>query len=150
MPQGIGKGELDAYFALVVAGDLVQRAITSQLAEHQLTPVQFSILTQLLEAPDGIRMRDLASALVHSRSGLTYQVTQLEKAGLVSRVASADDERGVLAVLTDAGERRVRAAFPGHVSLVRENLFDLLPPGGADSLREVLDPVISKLRADRG
>lgn len=149
MPQGLAKGELDAYFALVVAGDLVQRAITSQLAEHQLTPVQFSILAQLLDAPDGIRMRDLASALVHSRSGLTYQVSQLEKAGLVSRVASADDERGVLAVLTDAGEKRVREAFPGHVGLIRENLFDLLPSGGADSLRDLLDPVISKLRAGR-
>lgn len=150
MAQELEKEELDAYFALVVAGDLVQRAITSQLAEHGLTPVQFSILAQLLEQPDGVRMRDLASALVHSRSGLTYQVTQLEKAGLVSRVASADDERGVLAVLTAAGKKRVRGAFPGHVALVRESLFDLLPPDGAASLRELLEPVISKLRADRG
>ena len=149
MAQDLDPEELDAYFALVVAGDLVQRAITSQLGEHGLTPVQFSILAQLLDAPDGVRMRDLASALVHSRSGLTYQVTQLEKAGLVERVASADDERGVLAVLTDAGRTRVTAAFPGHLSLIRESLFDLLPKNGAAELRALLNPVIAKLRADR-
>lgn len=149
MPKELDKGEFDAYFALVAAGDLVQRAITSQLAEHGLTPVQFSILAQLLENPDGSRMRDLASALVHSRSGLTYQVSQLEKSGLVGRVASVDDERGVIAVLTAAGKKRVRAAFPGHVSLIRENLFDLLPAGGATTLRNLLAPVVAQLRADR-
>jgi DNA-binding MarR family transcriptional regulator len=149
MARELDEEELDAYFALVVAGDLVQRAITSQLAEHGLTPVQFSILAQLLQQRDGIRMRDLASALVHSRSGLTYQVTQLEKAGLVERVASPHDERGVMAKLTDAGAKRVRQAFPGHVGLVRENLFDLLPDNGAAALRELLHPVITKLRDER-
>jgi len=146
MHTELDQGELDAYFALVVAGDLVQRAITAQLAEHDLTPVKFSILAQLLDHPDGVRMRDLASALVHSRSGLTYQVTQLETAGLVTRVASDGDERGVLAVLTDAGQERVRGAFPGHVSLIRANLFDLLPTGGAEELSELLQPVIDRLR----
>ncbi|MFU8947518.1 MarR family winged helix-turn-helix transcriptional regulator [Mycetocola zhadangensis] len=131
----------------MVAGDLVQRAITAQLAEHGLTPVQFSILAQLLDAPEGIRMRDLASALVHSRSGLTYQVTQLEKAGLVERIASSGDSRGILATLTNEGRKRVGGAFPGHVSLVRESLFDHLPPNGATELRNLLTPVISKLRA---
>ena len=146
MSHDLDARELDAYFALVVAGDLVQRALTAQLAEHDLTPVKFSILAQLLENPEGVRMRDLASALVHSRSGLTYQVAQLEAAGLVERLASDEDERGVVAMLTPAGASRVRQAFPGHVSLIRANLFDLLPAGGADTLREILTPVIAKLR----
>lgn len=147
MREELDRTELDAYFALVVAADLVQRALTAQLAEHGLTPVKFTILSQLLEAPDGIRMRELASQLVHSRSGLTYQVTQLERAGLVRRIASSEDERGVLAVLTDAGAERVRQAFPGHLALVRAVFFDSLPEGGAAALRELLEPVVHGLRA---
>jgi DNA-binding MarR family transcriptional regulator len=146
MDQKLNEGELGAYFALVTAGDLVQRAVAAQLAEHGLTPLQFSILARLLDEPGGVRMRDLASTLVHSRSGLTYQVTQLEKARLVARRASVDDERGVLAVLTDHGRDLVQKAFPGHVSLVRESLLDLLPPGGADLLGRLLEPVTAKLR----
>ncbi len=144
--EQLDAAELAAYRALATAGDLIQRVITDQLAEHGLTPLQFSILARLREAPDGLRMRDLADDLVHSRSGLTYQITRLEKAGLVVRAASAGDDRGVLAVLTDDGRARVQAAFPGHVQLVRENFLDLLGPGGADTLRGLLEPVAEKLR----
>jgi DNA-binding MarR family transcriptional regulator len=143
----LDRDELDAYFALVAAGDLVQRALTAQFAEHDLTPVKFGILAQLLDAPGGVRMRELASELVHSRSGLSYQVAQLEREGLVDRIASPGDERGVLAVITQAGAARVRRAFPGHLALVRANFLDLLPEGGAATLRDLLAPVVSGLRA---
>ena len=47
-------------------------------------------------------MSDLADVIIVSRSGLTYQVTQLEQAGLVRRAKSPSDDRGVLAILTPA------------------------------------------------
>lgn len=144
--DAVDRTELEAYLALATAGDLIQRAIDAQLAEHGLTHLQFAILSSLSEAPEGIRMRDLADQLVHSRSGLTYQITQLEKAGLVARVSSAGDDRGVLAILTDAGGDRLQSAFPGLMRVVRENFIDLLGPGGVDTLRELLAPVAAKLR----
>jgi DNA-binding MarR family transcriptional regulator len=142
----LDEHELGAYFALVAAGDLIQRAVSVQLGEHGLTPLQFSILANLLEAPDGLRMSDLAETLVISRSGLTYQITQLEKAGFVERTTFAGDDRGVVAVLTEAGRARVLETFPGHVGLVRENFLDLLEPGEAEVLRASLGRVVTKLR----
>lgn len=149
MSDKLDTEELSAYFALVVAGDLVQHALSSQLAEHGLTPVKFSILASLSDAPDGVRMRELASALVHSRSGLTYQVAQLERQGLVSRSAADDDDRGVVARITADGTTLLQAAFPGHLELVRAKFLDLLPRGGAEKLRRLLEPVVDGLRADK-
>jgi DNA-binding MarR family transcriptional regulator len=130
----------------VAAGDLVQRAVTSQLAEHGLTPLQFSVLATLLDAEDGLRMSDLANALVASRSGMTYQVTQLERVGYVERASSPADSRGIVARLTPAGRTQVGETFPGHISLVRENFIDLLTPSEVDILRATLEKVVSHLR----
>lgn len=59
---------------------------------------------------------------------MTYQVTQLEKAGLVARDSCPTDVRVVYAVLTDAGRRKLEEAAPGHVALVRKLLIDVLTP----------------------
>lgn len=146
MATELNQDELGAYFALVAAGDLVQRAVTSQLAEHGLTPLQFSILATLLETTDGFRMSDLADALVVSRSGLTYQVSRLEKMGLVERESIAADNRGVVAVLSSAGRDRVLETFPGHVGEVRENFLDALSPAEIAALRATLEKVVGHLR----
>ena len=146
MIDALEEDELGAYLALVTAGDLIQRAVAAQLGEHGLSPLQFSVLARLLDAPGGLRMSELAEMLVVSRSGLTYQVTQLEKAGLVERASSPDDDRGVVAMLTSAGRDRVLGAFPGHVALVRANFLDLLQPGEADVIRVTLERVVASLR----
>ncbi|MGR7002244.1 MarR family winged helix-turn-helix transcriptional regulator [Yinghuangia aomiensis] len=46
------------------------------------------------------------------KSGLTYQVGQLEKLGLVARRGCPTDDRSVFAVLTDAGRERLGSAAP--------------------------------------
>ncbi|PRZ41179.1 DNA-binding MarR family transcriptional regulator [Antricoccus suffuscus] len=146
MAAELTRGELDAYFALVTAGDLVQRAVSAQFSEHGLTPLQFAVLARLLDAPDGLRMSDLADTLVVSRSGLTYQVTQLEKAGFVARKSSPSDSRGVVARLTSSGRDRVLETFPGHVELVRKKFLDLLSPKEITTIRTTLEKVVAGLR----
>lgn len=146
MKETLERGELDAYFALVTAGDLVQRAVSAQFSSHGLTPLQFSILARLLDAGDGLRMSDLADALVVSRSGLTYQICQLEKAGFVTRESSASDNRGIVAQLSPAGRERVLETFPGHVKLVREKFIDLLSPHEVATIRTTLEKVVAGLR----
>jgi DNA-binding MarR family transcriptional regulator len=147
MAQPLDDDELGAYIALVAAGDLMQRSVAEQLAEHELSTLQFSILATLLAHPEGLRMRDLAERMVVSRSGLTYQITQLESRGLVSRSASSDDDRGVEVQLAEPGRRRVVAAFPGHVELVRGVFLDVVEPGQIVPLRATLEQVVEKLRA---
>ena len=121
MAAGISGEEFRAYAALIASSTLLQRAVERNLREQAgLTQVQFEILMNLSNAGDsGIRMAQLADALIVSRSGLSYQVAQLESRGWINRERYADDERGVVARITPAGERVRRRVFAGHVDIVR-------------------------------
>jgi DNA-binding MarR family transcriptional regulator len=139
----LDEDEMRAWQSFLAAGALVDRRVDQQLKDAVgLSHPQYEILVRLAAAPDGeLRMTELADTLLTSKSGLTYQVTQLEKAGLVARRSCPSDVRGVLAMLTEAGRRKLEQAAPGHVALVRELLIDVLTPGQlaviADALGEV-------------
>jgi DNA-binding MarR family transcriptional regulator len=138
-----------AWRGFVAASNLIARRLERQLKEDAgLSHTQYEILVQLSAAPDGaLRMTDLADRLVTSKSGLTYQVTQLAQAGLVSRRSCPSDVRGVLAELTDDGRRVLREAAPGHVATVREVLIDVLSRDQLAVLAESLGTVSDRLRA---
>jgi DNA-binding MarR family transcriptional regulator len=148
MPAGISAEEFRAYAALLAASTLLQRAVDRNLREQaDLTQVQFEILMNLSNAGDtGIRMAHLADALIVSRSGLSYQVAQLETRGWITRQRSDDDERGVVARITPAGERIRRRVFPGHVDIVRSAFLDAVEPAELETLTSVLDRVVGRLR----
>jgi DNA-binding MarR family transcriptional regulator len=92
-------------------------------------------------------MTDLAHARYTSKSGLTYQITQLEKAGLVRRASSPADVRGIVAVLTDAGRQRLAQAAPGHVAAVRALLIDVLTGPQLAAMADALGEVARRLGA---
>lgn len=129
---------MTAWMTFLRAGVLLNRRIDHQLKEDSgLSHVQYAVLARLADEPTGeLRMSALAGILNTSKSGLTYQITQLEKAGLVRRGASPGDVRGVVAALTGAGRLRLARAAPGHVAAVRELLIDVLT---ADQLAAVAD-----------
>ena len=71
-------------------------------------------------------MTDLADEVVYSRSGLTYQAGLLEKAGLVARARRPTTTAASRVTITDAGRARLARALPGHVEVLREQLFATL------------------------
>jgi DNA-binding MarR family transcriptional regulator len=139
---------LGAYFALIEVSSLVRHAVEQQLRDAgDLSYVQFQLLATLGDAPTGSRrMTDLADGVVYSRSGLTYQVGLLERAGLVTRSPSEEDERGITVTITAAGQRVLAAVFPGHVGLLRQLVFDSLGPDDVDDLAHVLTKVRDHMR----
>ena len=142
-PRWLSAEEMRAWQAFLAAAALLDRSLDQQLKEEaDLSHPQYEILVRLAGAPHGeLRMTELADTLLTSKSGLTYQVTQLEKAGLVERRSCPSDVRGVLAVLTEAGRRRLEQAAPGHVTLVRELLIDVLTPDQLATLADALGEV---------
>lgn len=147
-PRWLDVDEMAAWNAFVEAGNLVNRRVEQQLREQAgLSHPQYEILVRLSAAPEGeIRMSELAQLVVTSKSGLTYQVTQLEKAGLVGRRTCETDDRGVIASLTEAGRRKLEETAPGHVELVREHLIDVLDRDQLRALTDALGVVSRKLR----
>jgi len=92
-------------------------------------------------------MTELADEVVYSRSGLTYQAGQMEKAGWVERGPSPEDDRGVTVTITDAGRERLAQALPGHVEVLRELLFATLTDHDVSALAALLEPVLDHMRA---
>ena len=128
---------------------MLQHAVERHLrVDGGISYVQFEILTRLSGSPAGEqRMTDLADGVVYSRSGLTYQVDQLEQAGLIRRAPSAEDERSVNVSITAAGRALVRRLLPGHVQLVRRMLLDHLHRRDIATLTRVLGRVRDRLRS---
>ncbi|HEX7760094.1 MAG TPA: MarR family transcriptional regulator [Caulobacteraceae bacterium] len=140
----------EAYFALLEAGNLLFAAVDQQLRrDGEISHAQFEILTKLRAHPDGLRMSDLANVLVVSRSGLTYQVTQLEKRGLLQRGSAPGDDRVVVVRVTPAAEGLIDHLEPGHVQLVRQAFSAVTDRRDFETLARILGQLSQTLRATR-
>ena len=138
--------EMRTWRAFVSAAALVDRRLDQQLKESVgISHLQYGILAQLSDRCDHeMRMTELAGSVLNSKSGLTYQISQLEKAGLVRRRSCTSDERAVYAVLTPAGKALLERAAPSHVALVRELVIDVLTPEQRKAIAEGLGEVASR------
>ena len=140
--------ELGAYFVLMEAVSLLQHQVEQQLhAEGDLSYVQFQLLARLAHAHGPLTMTQLADGVVYSRSGLTYQAGLLEKAGLITRAPSPDDERATLVTITGDGLALVGRVLPGHVQVIRRLLFDPLSGDDLRHLGDIMTRVRDHMRA---
>lgn len=136
MPERFDEAELRAWRGFLETHARLVRELDEELrAAHDLPLSTYDVLTTLESAPDRrLRMRDLADAVLLSRSGLTRLVDRLERTGLVAREECADDARGAFALLTDRGLETLRRARPTHQAGVRRRFLDRLEPGEHDVL----------------
>jgi DNA-binding MarR family transcriptional regulator len=114
-------------------------ALARQLQRDAGMPhAYYEILVALSEAPDRtLRMSELAGIRGSSRSRLSHAIARLEETGWVRRRGCPTDKRGSYAMLTDKGFAVLEAAAPGHVTEVREKLFDQLTPEQVAQLGEI-------------
>ncbi|MBT2228898.1 MarR family transcriptional regulator [Nonomuraea sp. NEAU-A123] len=147
-PRWLDETEMAAWRAFLSTSHLLERRIEEQLkATAGLTHPQYEILVRLADAPGRqMRMTELARGVVVSKSALTYQIGQLERAGLVERTTCPSDERGVLAVLTEAGVSCLERVAPGHLEVVRAYLIDRLTRGELEAMTTAMCKTEQALR----
>ncbi len=146
-PRWLSAPEMRAWLAFWGATRLVDDALDRDLEEQSgLSHGDYQILAMLSAVPEHrLRMSTLAEVVLVSRSRLTYQVTQLEQAGLVRREECLTDRRGAVAVLTERGYEVLRTAAPGHVASVRRVFFDALTPEQVAVLGDALTTIVGRL-----
>jgi DNA-binding MarR family transcriptional regulator len=128
---------------------LVDDALRRGLEEHGMSHPEYEILVRLSEAPGhSLRMSELASSVVNSRSRLTHTVGRLERAGWAVRRPVAGDRRGVLCQLTEKGYAALEQAAHTHVEGVRCSLLDPMTRDEFLALGESLGKVADKLDPD--
>ena len=137
--------------AWLTVAELLPRVLDAQLQRDAgISHAAYVVLAMLSESPQSSRrMSDLARRANQSQSRLSHTVARLEERGWVRRERSAEDGRGNVAVLTDAGWDIVRKVAPGHVDAVREAMFAPLDPDQARALGEALEAVQERLDPDR-
>jgi DNA-binding MarR family transcriptional regulator len=139
-PVGLSAVEMGAWRGFLNAHAHVIRRLEAELESEQSMPLaNYDVLVQLAEAPDhALRMSELATSVLLSRSGLTRLVDRLEREGLVSRRACPDDARGTLAVLSPAGMARLQQAWVTHLRGVREHVVSRFTEQELATLGELL------------
>jgi DNA-binding MarR family transcriptional regulator len=130
----LSQGRQDAWLGFLRAHGEITRTIDDELqARAGLTLGEFDVLVQLSAAPDeGMRMTELARAVVLSPSGLTRRVASLEREGLVERVAV--NARVVRSRLTKAGRAALARGAPVNLELVQSLFLAHLSDAEADAL----------------
>ena len=115
--------------------DLVAVYRTFDLAEGE-----FDVLATLRRAgvPFERTPGELAATTMVTTGAMTKRLDRLETRGLVSRRQSADDGRGRVIALTDAGRELIDRAFTAHVANERRLLDDGLSTTDAAALERLL------------
>ncbi|WTL51535.1 MarR family transcriptional regulator [Nocardia sp. NBC_01499] len=138
-PRWLTPAQQRAWRAYMDGHQRLMTALNRQLQrDSDLSVAEYRILVLLSEAPGrALRMSELADGVLSSRSRLTHQIRRLEAERMVRRNTCLEDGRGVLAELTEEGQRRLEAAAPGHVEAVRRDFVDLLTAHQLEVIAEV-------------
>jgi DNA-binding MarR family transcriptional regulator len=144
MDTQLEQSRLAAWRSFLTAHVVLINQIERELVEAGVVPLSwYDVLFALYEAPgQRLRMNELASAIVLSRSGLTRLVDRLEAEGLLKREQSASDRRGAFAVLTEKGVEAMREAWPVYAKGINEYFARFL----SDEEARVVTEVFSRMR----
>ena len=148
-PRWLNPAEMKAWRSYIIASRRLLEALDNDLEGHDLSIPDYEILAQLSDAPDRrLRMSELASITLLSRSRLSHRITVMEKAGWVKREACPTDKRGYFAVMTAKGWRAIVAAAPEHVASVRSRFLDHLSTEDQKVLSEIFLRVEASFRSE--
>jgi DNA-binding MarR family transcriptional regulator len=147
----LSDAEQCAWRTYLESGKLLMHQLEKDLQPFGLTNNDYEILVNLSESADKrLRMSDLATATLQSKSRLSHQITRMENAGLVRRENCESDRRGLYAVLTEEGDKVMQQVAPHHVASVRRHFLDTMSTDQLLQLRASLTPMTEGLRGRRG
>jgi DNA-binding MarR family transcriptional regulator len=136
--------ELAAWHGMLTAHATLIRELDQRLRAVQgLGVSEFDVLITLFNAAErGVRMTDLAKAIMLSPAGLTHMVTRLERDRLVERAVDPADRRSFLVRLTPAGRARLDSARVTHNAVIRARFTAKLTAGQLQQLTRIWDALL--------
>ena len=130
---------LNAFVALIRAGESVLKGIAPALEEAGLTISQFGTL-EALRFVGPLTQRELGEKLLRSGGNMTMVIDNLEKQGWVKRERGEEDRRCFRVSLTVQGKKVIDAAFARHLKLLLKQ-FSILVPTELEELRALCKAV---------
>jgi DNA-binding MarR family transcriptional regulator len=142
LPNAAGLKAWDAF--LRAHATLIRRLELDLTQATGLALADFDVLAQLARAGGELRMTDLATRALVSRSGMTRRVARLVEEGLVQRANAASDGRGVVVALTDTGLARLAETAPLHLRGISELFVARLDGEELATLEKALNKVTAE------
>jgi DNA-binding MarR family transcriptional regulator len=133
-----------AWAALLRAHAAVVSIIERELqAERHLSLAWYDVLLSLANAPEpGLRMQDLAEAVVLSRTRVSRVVDEMEAAGLVLRRPNPADGRSTIVVITRLGRGAFRRAASVYLRGIEAHFSSLISADELRCVRAALEKVV--------
>jgi DNA-binding MarR family transcriptional regulator len=151
MTRWLDDDELRAWLRLAGVMLKLAPALDSQLQrDSDLTHFDYLCLAMLSETEERtLPMSELAARTNASLSRLSHVISKLEKREWVRRAPSPTSRRVTLVSLTEPGWEVLVAAAPGHVSTVRQLVFDDLGPEDVAALERIAGSIVGNIEASR-
>ncbi len=128
---------------LLRARESVMAWFRPHLREHGLTDHQWRVLRALAEA-DVLEMQELSELCEVQPPSLSRIMPKLVEQKLIQRKNDPDDQRRILAKLTDAGRRLVETVSEGSAEIYQA-LLETVGPDRLNDLQSGLDELIATL-----
>ena len=127
---------------------LVQPKLADTFAEFGLNIWEFDVLATLRRSgkPYCLAPTELFSTLMITSGTMTHRMAQLEKRGLIERLANPDDARSKLVQLTQEGFELVDRAVTAHVAN-EERILEGLDHQQKAQLNENLRLLLARLES---
>ncbi|MFJ9753191.1 MarR family winged helix-turn-helix transcriptional regulator [Streptomyces chartreusis] len=113
---------------------------------YNLSEGEFDVLCALRRAgkPYERAPGELAAHTMVTTGAMTKRIDRLERAGLVTRRRSGEDQRSRIVALTEPGRELIDQAFTDHMRNERR-LLDSLTPAETETLEELLTTWLSHM-----
>lgn len=134
----------ETWLSVIRAYNHCALALTRAVAPLGLTLLQHEILMNLLHEPD-LTQQDLARRCFSAKSGISQQVSALERDGLVQRRPHARDRRALSLSLTQAGTALAAQALERQNGVVAA-MASALDPAGLAALAAQMEAMSRALQ----
>ena len=125
--------------------------INRELAQKAgLSEADFEILSALIESPnESVRALALRCGLEWEKSRLSHQLRRMEERGLITRQECAEDNRGSVIRVTDAGRKLAAEAKLHYEQAVQRYVTDALSAEQLETLGSIAQAVLNQLDEPR-
>jgi len=126
---------LDTFIKLTRCTNSLLARLVQRETIGDLTYSQFAVLEALYHLGQ-MTQGEISNKVLKSGSNLTTVIDNLERDGMVRRERDVEDRRVIHVHLTEAGQAKVEAVFPGHVAAVVDE-FSVLSANEQKTLSEL-------------